>query len=145
MPGLKGKTAASFPGTSAAPAELKRKEPGMSKPPTPLTLQCALSMDILEQANLIASLALTFLSKTYFRVSGGIASTAGSVVPAAPRPASTNQSVAIRALPSEKDTDLTLLGLSHNGPPHDRSSNSLPAAEIQLRSGLRQVAGTKRY
>ena len=70
MPGLKGKTAAFLPATSAALAELPREEPGMSKPPTPLTVQCALSMDILEQAHLIASLALTFLSKTYFRVSG---------------------------------------------------------------------------
>lgn len=76
----------------------------MSKPPIPLIGQRALLMDILEHANPAASLALTFLFETYFRVSEGLATTAGSAIPAAPSTAGASQSVAILALPSEKET-----------------------------------------
>ena len=40
---------------------------------------------------------------------------------------------------------MTLHGVSHGGPSHDRSSNSRTAAEIQLRGGWRQAASTERH
>ena len=139
----------------------------MSKPPIPLIVQRALSMDLLEHAHPIVSSALTFLFETYFRVSGDLATTADSVIPAAPSMAGTSQSVAILALPSEMETtdktgetDLSVLldlprqkklglVLELLAATKKNEERLLPIlrspAEIQLRGGWRQAASTKRY
>ena len=137
VPGLKGKMAASFPGTAAALAGWTREEPGMSKPPIPLVVQRALSMDILEHTNPIASLALTFLFETYFRVSEGLATTADSVIPAAPSMAGASQSVAILALTVRHGND----GQDRRNVPVGAPRLSVPK---KLGLVLKLLAATKR-